>query len=247
MKSCGACAEGSGLDFAFTMAFQPVVDIVERRVYGHEALVRGVNGEGAGEVLARVNDANRYAFDQACRVKAIELAAALGMDARLSINFMPNAVYEPKACIRATLAAAARVGFPLDKISFEITEDERVRDLPHLRGIIDEYRRHGFLIALDDFGAGFSGLNLLAGVMPDVVKLDMAMIQAIDFDPVRRIIALGMIDVCRQLGITVVAEGVETPEELAILRKAGVRLFQGYLFAKPRIGRLVTADEIEFG
>jgi hypothetical protein len=84
-----------------------------RDIWEYEALVRGKNGKGAGHVLSAVNETNRYKFDQACRVKAIELAGA-GMpsvSAKLSINFMPNAVYEPSACIRASLASARRVNF----------------------------------------------------------------------------------------------------------------------------------------
>ena len=107
-SNCEGCRDGETLDFDFTMAFQPIVDLGARRVWGYEALVRGVNGDGAGAVLARVNDRNRYRFDQACRVKAIGAAGKLfnGEHLRLSINFMPNAVYEPAACIRSSLAAA---------------------------------------------------------------------------------------------------------------------------------------------
>ena len=154
-KGCGACGEDVATP-SFMMAFQPIVDIKARRIYGYEALVRGVKGESAASVLAQITAENRYAFDQACRVKAIEQAAALGLDRKLSINFMPNAVYEPKACIRATLAAANRVNFPLDLITFEITEDERIRDTKHLQGIITEYKKHGFRVALDDFGSEFA-------------------------------------------------------------------------------------------
>jgi len=243
-SGCGACASGQELTIPFTMAFQPVVDVAASRIYGYEALVRGPKGESAKSILSQINADNRYAFDQACRVKAIELAAELGMTVRLSINFLPNAVYEPKACIRATLNAAARVGFPLDRISFEITEDERITDHAHLRGIIEEYRRHGFLVALDDFGSGYSGLNVLADLRPDVVKLDMALVREIDLDFTRRTLALGMVSVCQQLDIRVVAEGVERPEELAVLRAAGVSLFQGYYYAKPVLGRLIREDEI---
>jgi EAL domain-containing protein (putative c-di-GMP-specific phosphodiesterase class I) len=228
------------------MAFQPVVDAVDRRVYAYEALVRGAKGEPARTILDQVTAENRYAFDQACRVKAIEQAAALGIQARLSINFMPNAVYQAKACIRATLDAAARVGLPLDRISFEITEDERITDHSHLRSIIEEYRRHGFLVALDDFGSGYSGLNVLMDIRPDVVKLDIALVRDIDRDTRRRTLTLGMIKICRDLEIEVVAEGVERVEELAVLREAGLRLFQGYLFAKPSLDRLQGASEIVF-
>jgi len=138
-QGCGACAEGNAFPASFLMAFQPIVDVAARRVYAYEALVRGPEGQSAGTILSQVTAENRYAFDQACRVKAIEQAAALGLDRRLSINFLPNAVYDPKACIRATLDAAVRVKFPLDLITFEITEDERITDSQHLQGIITEY------------------------------------------------------------------------------------------------------------
>jgi EAL domain-containing protein (putative c-di-GMP-specific phosphodiesterase class I) len=97
----------------FTMAFQPIVH-ANGFVWGYEALVRGPTGEGAATVLSQVTDENRYRFDQDCRVKAISLAAQLfpkGGSERLSINFMPNAVYEPSACIQATLEAACNSGF----------------------------------------------------------------------------------------------------------------------------------------
>jgi hypothetical protein len=160
-KGCQACQSATPI-FPFTMAFQPIVDIHERRIDGYEALVRSPTGGGASEVLAQVTPENVYAFDQACRVKAIELAARLGMDVTLSINFLPNAVYEPRACIRATLDAAARTGFRPDRLTFEIVETENIADTGHLLRIISEYRRQGFKIALDDFGTGYSGLARLA-------------------------------------------------------------------------------------
>jgi EAL domain-containing protein (putative c-di-GMP-specific phosphodiesterase class I) len=153
-SACGACRQGTPI-FPFTMAFQPVVDIQECRVDAYEALVRGPNREGAAQILGQVNDANRYSFDQACRVRAIELAAQLGIDRRLNINFLPNAVYEPRACIQTTLEAAARTGFDLSQLTFEIVENETIADSSHLRRIITEYHRWGFQIALDDFGTAY--------------------------------------------------------------------------------------------
>lgn len=141
MSSCGACIDGIESPFPFTMAFQPVLDLEQRRVFAYEALVRGPDGAGAGTVLAQVTPENRYSFDQSCRIKAIELAARLGLaatGAALSINFLPNAVYEPAACIRATLKAAKATGFPVDRIMFEVTEAEHVGDTDHLKGILDE-------------------------------------------------------------------------------------------------------------
>ena len=180
-----------------------------------------------------VNEGNRYLFDQTCRVKAIELAARLGMESLLSINFMPNAVYRPELCIRTTLEAAERFGFPLDRIVFELTEGEQVADYPHLREIVQHYRQRGFLTAIDDFGAGYAGLSMLADFRTDLIKLDMGLIRNIDSDPGRRAIVRGIIQVADELGIRVIAEGVETLEEFGILRDKGIVLFQGYLFAKP--------------
>ena len=237
---CQGCQGAEPLPFQFTMAFHPIVDISQSTVWGYEALVRGTEGQGAGQILSQVDDANRYKFDQACRVKAIELAGALFPDAetKLSINFMPNAVYEPAACIRATLDAARRVGFAHHQIMFEFTENERMVDIAHVQRIITEYRKQGFSTALDDFGAGYAGLNLLANFQPDLIKIDMDLIRGIETSPARQAIVACLMTLARTLDMTVIAEGIETEAELITLRAAGIRLFQGYLFAKPALARL---------
>ncbi len=222
----------------FTMAFQPIVDIETGTVYAQEALVRAPGGGSAVDVLGRVGRRAIYAFDQQCRLKAITLAAHLGMRGFLHINFLPNANYEPAESVRETLDAAERVGFPLDNLVFEVTETERARDTRHLRAILDEYRSHGMMSAIDDFGAGASGLNLFAGFQPDIVKIDMALTRNIESDRVHLAITRYVVGLCRELDITVIAEGVETLGEAVALRDLGVRLCQGYLFARPAIERL---------
>ena len=233
---CQACsAEGSRFALPFSMAFQPIVDIRTNLIFAHEALVRGVNGEGAGTILSAVDPDSRYAFDQQCRVKAIDLAARLDLacdGARLSINFLPNAVYEPRACIRLTLATAMRTGFPVDRIIFEFTEDEKL-DTPHVLNILRSYREMGFKTAIDDFGAGHAGLSLLAQFRPDIVKLDMALIRGIDADPARRTIVKHLARMLDDLGILTICEGVETLDELVCLQDLGIGLIQGYVLARP--------------
>ncbi|MBM7794831.1 EAL domain-containing protein [Paenarthrobacter ilicis] len=227
------------------MAFQPIYDSVADRVWGYEALVRGVGGEGAPEVLAKVTPAQKYRFDQQCRVKAIELASALfppGEDLMLSINFMPNAVYEPAACLKATLRAAQRCGFPASSIMFEFTENEKVSDPAHLRAIVTEYRKQGFVTAVDDFGAGHAGLGLLVDFQPDLIKLDMELIRGIDASRARRAVVAGMIQIGRELNIRILAEGVETEAEFLTLKEAGVELFQGYWFARPAFEQLPSTQ-----
>ncbi len=103
----------------------------------------------------------------------------------------------------------------------------------HLTAIFKEYKRIGFTTAIDDFGAGYSGLNLLAEFQPDYIKLDMALTRNIDKDRVRRTIVHGILETCRELKLGVIAEGIETAEECLVLQDEGVALFQGYLFAKP--------------
>ena len=104
---CGDCGTDESLPFKFSYAFQPIVDLHKRQIFAHEALVRGPQGESAQSVLGQITQANRYRFDQACRVKAIKTAAQLKMSTMLSINFLPNAIYRPEVCIRTTLEAAA--------------------------------------------------------------------------------------------------------------------------------------------
>lgn len=231
--SCRQCRDASTLGFPLSMAFQPIVDVEAGTVFAYEALVRGPAGESAGSVFEKVNDGNRYRFDQTCRCTAIELAARLGMTTALSINFLPNAVYRPELCIRTTLEAAETFGFPIERIIFEITESEKIEDHKHVRNIVEYYQSRGFRTAIDDFGAGYSGLNLLAEIGADLIKLDLALVRDIHLHPAKRAIVRGICGVAAELGTTVIAEGVEQREELVVLRDLGIRLFQGYLFAKP--------------
>jgi EAL domain-containing protein (putative c-di-GMP-specific phosphodiesterase class I) len=226
--ACEDCRRGERLGFSFSYAFQPIVDVAARHIFAHEALVRGPEGQPAPSVLSQVNEENRYRFDQACRVKAIKSAAALGMAGMLSINFMPNAIYRPEVCIRATLEAARSHNFPPERIIFETVEGERVSDAKWLAEVLREYKRIGFLTAIDDFGAGFAGLNLLADFQPD-----MELVRHIDQSTPRQAIVRGVQRICSELGIRVIAEGVETVEEAACLRDTGIRLMQGYLFSRP--------------
>lgn len=244
---CAGCSEKIALDFDFTMAFQPIIDIENKEIFAQEALVRGLNRESAGSILSRLTSQNLYKFDQMCRVKAVSLASRLEIESYLSINFMPNAVYRPENCLRTTLKAAADNDFPVERIIFEITEAEKVSDNAHLKNIVTEYQRQGFKTALDDFGAGYSGLNLLSAFQPDIIKLDMELARSIEASRVKQTIVKSIVGVCADLGIILIAEGIETREELETLRDFGIKLFQGYLFAKPSFESLARiAEEFVF-
>ncbi|MCS4279011.1 EAL domain-containing protein [Stenotrophomonas rhizophila] len=231
---CSLCRDADPLHFDFSYAFQPIVDVHAQKVFAHDALVRGPAGEPASSVLSRITAENRYSFDQACREKAIRIAASLDLRSHLSINFLPNAIYRPEVCIRSTLQAADQHRFPVERIIFETVEGERVSDGKWLAEILSEYKRIGFKTAIDDFGAGFAGLNLLADFQPDMVKLDMALIRDIDRSPSRRAIVAGVVSMCEQLSVDVIAEGIETDDEAHCLSDLGIRLMQGYWFGRPR-------------
>ena len=232
---CQGCKSAAG-DFDIAMAFQPIVDVVRSRTFEFEALVRGIHGETASEVLAQVTPENRYAFDQKCRVAAIEGAVAAGIletDAQLSINFLPNAVYSPAACIQLTLKTARANNFPTDRLIFEFTKNEEMKDTDHVKHIVETYRKMGFSTAVDDFGSGHAGLGLLAKFQTDFIKLDMDLVRGIETSMPRRLIIEGVIRIANSLGITIIAEGIETQAEYESLRGMGVHLMQGYLLARP--------------
>lgn len=243
---CQGC-QGTGTAPAFTMAFQPIARVAPgtpASIWGYEALVRGPAGESAASVLEQVTAEGIYQFDQACRVRAIEMAGALGLETgtKLSINFMPNAVYEASACIKASLNAARRAGVAADQLLFEFTEAERFVDIAHVGNIIDRYREMGMMTALDDFGAGHSGLVRLARLNPDLLKIDMALVRGIDADPRRQAIVAAILALAGEMKMQVIAEGVETAAECRTLRAAGATLFQGYYFGRPQVDALPRLD-----
>ncbi len=245
---CANCRDNKPIDFQIQMAFQPIVNGDTGDIYAYEALVRGKNGESAYEVISKLTPEQLYRFDQTCRVMAIETASSLGIDTLLSINFMPNAVYQPASCIRLTLAAAKKCQLPTHQIIFELSETEKVSSYSHLKNIVDEYKSQNFYVAIDDFGAGYSGLNLLVNFQPHIIKLDMELIRNIDSDGVRAAVVQGILTTCRLLNILVIAEGVETMEEYKALQALGVTYFQGYLFAKPEIEKLPKINPaLKFG
>ncbi|MBC7488809.1 MAG: EAL domain-containing protein [Glaciimonas sp.] len=209
-----------------------------RSIYAHEAFVRGPNGESAFSVLLQVTDANRYAFDQACRVGAIRDTSEVEMNEMLSINFFSNAVYRPEACIRSAFAAEKLYRFPGEKIIFELTEYEQIHNRANLVNIFREYQRFRFSNAIDDFGARYAGLDLLAEYQPNIIKINMTVVRDIDTSKPKQAIVL----ICPAMDVRVLAEGIETIAERDFLQNTGIHLMQGYLFCKPTFQALGIVD-----
>ena len=217
----------------FTFAFQPIVDMQAREVASYEALIRGPGNESAYQILSQVPAEAIFAFDLQARVTAIGLAARLGVSCNLNLNFLPRSLNSSGEAIMSTLEAASRMNLPVSQIVLEIVEGEFIDDIPRFIELMNKYRSLGLLVAIDDFGAGYSGLNLLADFQPDQVKLDMKLIRGIERHGPRQAIVRAINQICSDLGIDVIAEGVETDLEYAWLASQGIRLFQGHLFAKP--------------
>ena len=226
----------------FAYAFQPIVDVVERKIVSYEALIRGVHGEPAVSVFNRVPPEDMHRFDAAGRVAAIEQASQLGLACDLNLNLLPQSLLLSTSSIDSMLEAAARFGLPAKRIVIEVTEGEIIHDHLRFAQLINAYRRQGLKVAIDDFGAGHSGLNLLAALQPDQLKMDMALMRGIESDGPRQAIVRAIASVCVDLGIDLMAEGIETLDEFEWLRSEGIRLYQGYLFAQPGFARLPPAD-----
>ena len=217
----------------FSFAYQPIVDTETGGLFAYEALVRDRAGQSAAHVLSQVPPEQLYQFDRAARIQALELAARLGLKTRLSLNFLPRSLDRFADALSATLEAATKARMPLADVILEVTEGEAVHDPGEFAARMNEYRAQGVRFAIDDFGAGYAGLGLLAEFQPDVVKLDMHLVRAIDSKGPRQAIVRAVIQACDDLGIDVVAEGIETEPEYHWFRRAGVHLFQGYYFARP--------------
>jgi EAL domain-containing protein (putative c-di-GMP-specific phosphodiesterase class I) len=224
----------------FTFAFQPIVDTSTREVLSYEALIRGPGNEPAYQILKQVSSDRLFAFDQKVRAQAIDLAMRLQLKCHLNINFLPRSVETSPESILTTLEAAGRANLPAKRIVLEVVEGEIIHDHSRFTALINSYRGLGLKVAIDDFGAGYSGLNLLADFQPDQVKLDMQLIRGIERHGPRQSIVRAIHGICIELGIDVIAEGVETKEEYGWLTSQGIHLFQGYLFAKPAFEHFPT-------
>ena len=216
-----------------SFAFQPIVDMSTRTVHSYEALIRGAENEPAYKVLKRVPPGTMHLFDQQARAVAIDLATRLEIGCCLNLNLLPLSLYSSPEAITSTLEAATRNHLPLDRLVLEVVEGEVIADQARFAKLMDQYRALGVRVAIDDFGAGYAGLSLLANFQPEQIKLDMELVRGVERHGPRQAIVRAILQACFDLGIDVIGEGVETIEEYAWLANAGVQLFQGYLFAKP--------------
>lgn len=224
-----------------SFAFQPIINISSGLIVSYEALVRGHDNSSAWQVFQQVNDSNKHHFDEMLRVKALALATRLEIDCGLNLNLLPKSLEISSTAITSTMAMAEISGLPIDRITLEITESEIIDNVVWFNDAINTHRGSGLNISIDDFGAGYAGLNLLADFQPDSIKIDMSLLRNIDSRGPRQAIVRGIIRTCLDLGIDIIAEGIETENEYLWCYDEGIELFQGYFFAKPGFEHLPHA------
>jgi EAL domain-containing protein (putative c-di-GMP-specific phosphodiesterase class I) len=213
------------------MAYQPIIRTADRSLFGYEALLRSEEKAlphpgavlDAAERLGRLHDLGRRIRTAACAPIAGAPDGAV-----LFVNLHSHDLMD--ASLLATDSPLSGVA---SRVVLEITERASLDHVKDVRARIATLRQNGFRIAIDDLGAGYAGLTSFATLEPEFVKLDMALVRDVHRIPTKEKLLRSMTTLCKELGIKVVAEGVETREECEVLVSAGCDFLQGYLFAKP--------------
>lgn len=219
--------------------FQPVFARDATTIWGYECLMRANDLTGGSLSPAQILEWARAEnllsmLDRVCRETHLENASkTLPRGRKILINFMPTAIYEPAFCLRSTQRVIDRLNLNPADIVFEVVESEEVKDEEHLRRILDYYRQAGFMTALDDFGAGSSGLGLLASLSPDLIKIDRNLVARAALHKNHTAVVRGLVQIARECGQLILAEGIESEQELKVMQELGVDLFQGFYLARP--------------
>jgi len=217
--------------------FQPIVHLQTRQIYGYEGLVRGpVNTVlySPTRLFEAATRAGRLAeLDLMCRRAVINRYAQLDLPGRLFINVDPFSLVHEHFREGLTLDYVEHAGINPSQLIIELTETHPVEDVRLMQQAMLHYREMGFRVALDDLGAGYSGLKLWSELRPDIVKIDRHFIQGVDQDRTKQQFVTTILKTATALGCRVITEGVETEREYATLRKIGVEMLQGYYFCRP--------------
>lgn len=220
---------GSDIHFAF----QTIMDSAALDVVAFEALVRGIRGEPAATVISRIHHDQRFAFDQACRIRAIEAASRNELDADLHLNCSDVKPANVELVCTVILHMARRYDIDPDRIVLELANLDTLGSRGQLEEISSGINDAGLRTLADNFGRRNADLRPVALFRPEQLKLDRHLVQAIDQNPPHQAIVHACSRLCRELGIRLIAAGVETIEEFQWLQDAGIERFQGYFFSHP--------------
>lgn len=213
------------------MAYQPIVEFSRRRSLAYEALLRTTAPEVKGpvDVIALAEKTGRiFDLGQAVRRAVAAELPTLAMGVDVFVNLHPADLEDPELYDKGSPLTAFA-----SRVVLEITERASVAHDEELPQHVEALRALGYRVAVDDLGAGYSGLTTLARVRPEFVKLDGSLVRNIDTSGVNQLIVAAVRDLSKQMGLRVIAECIETAAELATLRVLGVDLLQGYFFARP--------------
>ena len=220
-----------------TAVYEPIVEVGSMTVHGYEALTRGPEGTELHSPLSlfRTADAEDLAvqLDCLCRKKALEGAVGLPRGTKLFLNIRPSAIHDPNFQADALCRTLEASGLGPSDLVFEISEQESIANFSIFREVRDSYGRLGFQIALDDTGAGYASLEAVMELSPDYIKVDRAFVSHVDEDPARQELLRALHTVAGRIGARIIAEGLDTLEELSTLEALGIPFGQGWLFGKP--------------
>lgn len=229
----------------FTL-YQPIVDLKTSDVLGYEALSRGPEGSNYYSPMALIEESARmgctWELEMIFRQKALEGAKSMPADKMLFLNVDPNVIKSPDYRVGMTKETLDEIGIEHIKIAFELTERTMITDYPAFQCLLENYRSQGYAIAMDDVGAGYSGLKTINEIRPEYIKIDMDLIRNIDKDSFKQALIKAFVETAIHTNIKVVAEGIETKEELKMLILLGVHYGQGYYIQKPEMGFKKTSD-----
>ena len=229
-----------------TPYFQPIISLTEKKVMGYEALIRGPSNSSLHSPLNLFEVAERYKLsirlEFLCRKISIQQYANFNLDAKLFINVSPNVLLQPQFKAGETLRYLEKVGLNPDKVVIEVTEYKPSDDYELMREAVLHYRDMGFKIAMDNLGAGYSGLRLWSELLPEYIKIDRHFIQELQNDQVKLNFVRSIQSIANSLHCHVIAEGVETQEELRVIQKLGISYAQGYYLARPAAESLANID-----
>ncbi|MHA3739105.1 bifunctional diguanylate cyclase/phosphodiesterase [Pseudomonas sp. Eth.TT006] len=218
--------------------FQPIISLSERRILGYEALTRGPSNSPLHSPIALfavARQAGRLSeLEIACRQSACRRFNEQQLPGKLFLNVSPESLLEAAHQPGRTLQLLQDFGIPPSQVVIELTEQTPIDDVQLLRTALHHYRAMGFSIALDDLGAGYSSLRLWSELRPDYVKIDRHFIDGIHQDALKREFVGSILQIAKTSRAQVIAEGIELPEELAVLTEMGVDLVQGYLLGRPQ-------------
>ncbi len=219
-----------------TIHFQPIFSAREGKIFGYEALTRHrYKSFNIKELfLEAKKDGSLYLLDMICRRNALKRAFEEGIDSYLFINICPETLCHPEHEIGLTDTFAEEFGFPKEKIVLEITEQSAIENYELFLKAVSYYRKRGYKIALDDFGAGFGGPKLLSIIDPNIVKIDRFFIKNIEENFFSRSFIEFISSVCHSLNIMIVAEGIENSNQLREVISLGADLLQGFYLGKPQ-------------